>query len=718
MLLVICTALPCGAATLWAVGAAYSREQASTTRNLRETTRALSLAVGRQLGVAEAVARTLGASPDLANDRLEFFYTQAKRVTEPDGGWAVLLDAQRMLLNTALPMGAPMPQGRRTPGSRLTNATEGRVDVSPMFVGDLVGRRAVAVTVAAQSEGKRYDISIVIPPQRIQQVLIDQRLPSGWIANVMDQKGIVVARIPDAQRWVGSPVTAEVREAVKSGPEGLLQTLSLDGLPTTAFYHRIPGSYWTLAIAVPENVLRRDAIAPLLVNTAIALGMLFFSIALALWMSRKLLAPAEALKELAMALEDGSPVAYKRQGVTEFDVVGAAMASAATRLTSANIDLQTRIEEAVTTAQNALQKVEAAQRQEALKRLTGGVAHDVNNMLAVISTSITLLEKRPDDPKRSSRFGAIKRSVANGRELTQKLLSFARQRTHDVNLLDLREWLPAQMPAIREKLGPESIIELDINSQVDLIKVDPAELSAALLNLAINAAQAMGSIGTLRLFAHNSDADSRTVSIMVADSGPGIADGNHLRIFEPFFTTGESLGRTGLGLSQVQSFCEISNGSIHVKNGEKGAVFTITLPSASSSGIVQLVQSPDNYDGSMLMLYVEDNVDVGEPTKEVLEELGYQVAWALTADAALDFAAHRAFGIVLSDYSLPGSMNGLELGQKLREKSPGLPFILLTGYAEQGIRAAAEGFDVLYKPCPVEQLEAALIRLRTSTRAT
>jgi len=712
--LVICVSVPCAVATLWAVGSAYKREQTTIAQSLRETTRALSSAVSRQLGTAEAVARTLSVSTDLANNRLDLFYEHAKRATAVEGGWAGLLDAGGTVLNTSVPWGTKFPPGRLLE----VHAGIGRADVSPLFDARLAGQRAVAVSVTTTVGTTVYDVSVAMPPGRIQQVLDDQKLPPGWIATVVDQKGIVVARVPNAERWAGGPTTSKMRELLeKGGAEGTTRSVSMEGIPTTAFYSRIGESKWMLVMAVPDDVLRQDAFTTLAKSFMVALVLIVLALGLAHVISRKLAAPALALQQVARALENHEPVVYTPQGVTEFDIAGAAMASAGKRLAGTNDELQARVDEAITVARSTQQKVEAAQRQEALKRLTGGVAHDVNNLLAVISTSITLLERRPDDSQREKRLNAIRRAVTSGRELTQKLLSYSRQRTLDASLLDLREWLPDQIPKLQAALGPDSVIELRLDSGTDLIKVDASELLVALINLTTNAAHAMGPSGRLSIEVGNHviEEQSPKVKLIVADNGPGVPAELLTRIFEPFFTTGEVIGRAGLGLSQVQSFCELSNGLISVENRERGAAFAIALPSAGSVADEHLAAVVRDRPNVVYLLYVEDNVDVGEPTKEVLEELGYQVTWDLTADDAVTSAANHVFDVVLSDFSLPGSMNGLELGLRLRKEIPALPFLILTGYADQGMQAATEGFHVLYKPCPVDQLEITLRRIMALT---
>ncbi len=713
ILLVLCVALPCAAAMAWAVSATYQRERTAFDQNLRETTRALALAVGRELGAAEAVGRTLAVSPDLAGGNLQSFYTQAQRVTEPGGGWVVLLDEQRMLLNTSLPFGSPLPERRQGAGRRVHPA-EGKADISPMFLGPLTNRRAVAVTVAApraDGSGTDYDISVVVTPEHIQRVLDDQRLPEGWASAVVDQNNTVVARRPDAQRWVGSWASEEMRRQTTRNTEGFFPSRTLEGHPNTAYFSRVPGAAWSLAIAVPDRLVKQRALHALLQAGAAALAMLALALGAAFVVARRLVAPAHGLRQAADALEHGGEVHYRPQGVAELDAAGSALTTAASRIRDANRVLEERIAQAIAQAGHAQQKVEAAQRLAALARLAGGVAHDVNNLLAVVGNGTTLLQRRPDDPNRGKRLDAIQRAVASGRDLTQKLMSFARQRPQDTRLLDLRSWLPGLLPELQEALGPAVPLELEVASDAPPISVDAAELRQALLHLATNAREAMPEGGRVRItVTHGPLGEVPGLFITVADTGPGVPAELQDRIFEPFFTTRAASGGAGLGLSQVYGFCKLSGGTVHVDHTAHGGSFVLGLPAAPVDA-TRVLPAPAAPSGDRRLLYVEDNVELGELSKVVLEDLGWEVDWVLSGDAALSESRKARFDAVLSDFALPGSLNGLELGLRMREEQPALPFVLLTGYAERGTQAAEAGFEVLHKPCSVEQLEATLARV-------
>lgn len=707
----------------WAVTATYNREERSVEQNLKETTRALALAVSGELSGPEAVARTLAGSGALASGDLESFYGEAQRATRPTGGWAVLLDEGQMLLNTSRPYGSPL-KARQPRGDREIATGAETTEISPLFEGPLSGQKVIAVTVPApRAGGEVLALSVVVPPAVIQRVLDEQKLPAGWISAVMDQRAMVVARRPDPARWLGVAATPDMQEQTRQRKEGFFRSTSLDGVPTTAFFSAVPGTRWTLAIAVPNSLLGANVRRSVTEAVIAALIMLGLSLLAAVAAARRIAAPAHRLREAARALEADGAVTYEPAHVNELDAAGQALVHAASRIRDAHQEMERRVEAAVRQTQEAQQRVEAGQRLEALSQLTGGVAHDVNNLLAVVHNSAALLALRPDDPSRASRIAAIQRSVAAGKELTQKLLSFARQRTQKPDTVDLREWLPAVLPVLASADGPPAEIVLDIEPDVAPLHVDAAELQIALLNLTVNARHAApDGAGHILIGAANLPASEATpprVAIRVQDNGKGIALALQHRVFEPFFSTRRHAGGTGLGLSQVYGFCTQSGGTVTLESAPgKGACFTMELPAAADlpaqAGATLPAQDRGaeaaTADGpaSVRLLYVEDNVDVGELTHLLLEDLGYRVDWVLGGDDALAVFDSERFDIVLSDFVMPGTIDGLQLGRHLRATAPHVPFVLLSGYAAEAGEAARAGFTVLQKPCSVEELARTL----------
>jgi PAS domain S-box-containing protein len=366
-------------------------------------------------------------------------------------------------------------------------------------------------------------------------------------------------------------------------------------------------------------------------------------------------------------------------------------------------------------------KLAESQKLDALGQLTGGVAHDFNNLLMVIAGGINVLKKVAEgDPKALRAVQAIETASQRGAALTSQLLSFARRQSVNPQTVDVRD----RIFSVREVLdtGLGSAIELQIEPDNDVwpITVDPAEFETALVNLVINARDAMPQGGTVSVQASNVFFDDGTrkgdyVAIKVNDTGTGIPKDILAKIFDPFFTT-KPIGKgTGLGLSQVHGFAHQAGGTIAVDSElGKGTSFTIWLPRSSATPKRRSEEVSSLGTGTVLL--VEDNPDVAIASTGLLEQLGYSVRWASNADAALEEIAADGIDLVLSDLVMPGKMDGLTLARALKESHPRLPILLATGYSEAAQNAGAE-FPILRKPYQIHELNEALSRLTPQLRA-
>jgi PAS domain S-box-containing protein len=360
-------------------------------------------------------------------------------------------------------------------------------------------------------------------------------------------------------------------------------------------------------------------------------------------------------------------------------------------------------------------KLAQSQKLDALGQLTGGVAHDFNNLLMVISGSLNALKKvAGNDPKALRAVQAIDAASQRGAALTSQLLSFARRQSVNPQTVDVRGCIYSMRDVLDTGLG--SAIELQIEAGDGLwpITVDAAEFETALVNLVINARDAMPQGGKVTVQASNVFLDDGAskgdfVAIKVKDTGTGIPDDVLAKIFDPFFTT-KPIGKgTGLGLSQVHGFVHQAGGAIAVDSElGKGTTFTISLPRSTAGRKKRPGKSSRRGTGTVLL--VEDNPEVAIASTGLLEELGYAVRWASDVDSALSEIAADGIDLVLSDIVMPGKMDGLALARILKKKHPGLPILLASGYSEAAQNAAAE-FPILRKPYQIHELNEALSRL-------
>jgi signal transduction histidine kinase/CheY-like chemotaxis protein len=365
-------------------------------------------------------------------------------------------------------------------------------------------------------------------------------------------------------------------------------------------------------------------------------------------------------------------------------------------------------------AENALRQV---QKLEALGRLTGGVAHDFNNLLMVVSNNLHLLRRLQPTLQDSRELAAIARAVGSGERLTRQLLAFARRQPLHPEVLSLQERLPALLALVGPTLGPRIESECVVEPDTPSVEVDAAELELAIINLAVNAKDAMPDGGRFRVTArraHAAEADmpGQFVAISVADTGSGIEPEVMERVFEPFFTTKPHGQGTGLGLSQVYGLCTQAGGTARIESVPgQGTEVRMFLPAIAQPLAVPQEAAPgtdEPLDCSVLL--VEDNEDLAGATQALLERVGCRVQWAPDGDRAraLIMDGRTAFDVVVSDMAMPGNLDGLGLAELLRQRHPEMPVVLMTGYASQLHEASARRFTVLAKPCPPDVLIGAV----------
>ena len=372
-------------------------------------------------------------------------------------------------------------------------------------------------------------------------------------------------------------------------------------------------------------------------------------------------------------------------------------------------------------AQLAMEKIQRqlaeSQKLDALGQLTGGVAHDFNNLLMVITGSLHMLKKGAgSDPKLLRAAQAIETATSRGAALTRQLLTFARRQSVHPQTIDLTE----QIYSVREVLdtGTGSAVELriDVEDGIWPITVDPAEFETALVNLVINARDAMPRGGSVSIRARNifiddSERKGDHVAITVADTGVGIPPDIVAKVFDPFFTT-KPIGKgTGLGLSQVHGFAHQAGGTVAVESElGSGTSFTICLPRSAPIITASPDETMPTAIGSGTVLLVEDNPDVATASIGLLEQLGYSVRWVSDAEAALEELERNGISLVFSDIVMPGKMDGLDLARTIREKYPDLPVLLASGYSDAAQNARSE-FPILRKPYQIHELNQALSQL-------
>jgi len=365
-----------------------------------------------------------------------------------------------------------------------------------------------------------------------------------------------------------------------------------------------------------------------------------------------------------------------------------------------------------------------AQKLESLGQLTGGVAHDFNNLLQVVLNGISLIEVGGAAASSRSTLDGMRRAVKRGTDLTRHLLAFSRRQPVRPAPIDLRRHLQGMREMLAHSLRGDLQVEMRFGADPWPVEVDAGELELAVLNLCVNARDAMPGGGTISIGVDNAPQAgaagqvSDFVRLRVADSGVGMPPEVLARAFEPFFTTKETGKGSGLGLAQVYGFATQADGEARIESRPGlGTTVTLLLPrthgepaplepdaSAAATG-----EPGGELKGRVLL--VEDDPEVASLTVEMLRDLGLDVTHAGTADQALrTLAEQRDIDILFSDVMMPGGMNGVELAQEVRRRRPGLPIVLTTGYEMSAAQAREQEITLLLKPYGVKELAATFSR--------
>jgi signal transduction histidine kinase len=344
-----------------------------------------------------------------------------------------------------------------------------------------------------------------------------------------------------------------------------------------------------------------------------------------------------------------------------------------------------------------------ARKMEAVGQLTGGVAHDFNNLLTVILGNVELIRRRTGEEHDLARqINAVYQAAEKGGALTRQLLAFSRRQRLNPLTVDLNALIADFAPLLRQAVGEAVSIELKLAEVPLPAHLDAAQFESALLNLAVNARDAMEGGGTLTIAARTTEGDDPRILVTVRDTGEGMDAGVASRIFEPFFTTKEIGKGSGLGLSQVYGFVRQSGGEISVESSPgRGTRFEIRLPLSrqplSERGAGEAANEAAR--GSERVLVVEDDPAVLAMAVETLEALGYQVTTANNAAAALKkLKGRRVFDLLFSDVVMPGGVNGVELAHLARNERPNLKVLLTSGYVGDEAASWANEFPMIDKP--------------------
>ena len=400
-----------------------------------------------------------------------------------------------------------------------------------------------------------------------------------------------------------------------------------------------------------------------------------------------------------------------------------------TELATANGQLLAQIEE----RERMEMTLRQMQRLEAVGQLTSGVAHDFNNLLTVVLGNISFLEKQfaqnGIDGNMSRRLGYMRAAAERGAKLTDQLLSFSRRQRLEPKVLDLSGSVAGMHDLMRSTIGGTVHIKTRLTPKLWPALVDPTQLELAVLNLAINARDALGAGGTIEVSTANvtlghpqapeEPAPGEYVEVCVRDDGSGMPDDVRSKVFEPFFTTKEIGKGSGLGLSQVLGFAKQSGGGVRIESAPgSGTSVHIYLPRTTAEltpneSTSELVLKSDHH-GARIVL-VDDDSAVRDVTAAMLRELGYEVLEVSSGGAALELLETTSTcNLCIIDFAMPG-MNGAELAHHVRAKRPAMPVLFITGFAERTALNSVNDSQIVSKPFVTGELaEKVRLALRAS----
>jgi signal transduction histidine kinase/CheY-like chemotaxis protein len=745
-LMALVTALPLVAVASFAILRTVDDQRAQIQSDVRQMVESFLADVDREVSAIWAELQVLATSPSLQTGDFREFDQQMRAALTIRGTSIVLHDTRgQQLLSTNRPFGEPLPRATNTEMHDKVVAT-GKPQISDLIIGAVLKRPILTVGVPVFRDGQvAYVLAMGLGPEVLSALMKDQELSPDWTAAILDRKGVIVARNRDLDRFLGQPVAPMLRAKLAEAIESWIPNVTSDGIPVYSTYRRSTVTGWTVAIGLPREFVD----APLRRAQWMAFGggaaVLALSLALAFWVGRSIRRPVDALTTAAGALGSGKPIGPLIRGVRELDQVGEALRNAATALTRSREELETMVAERTQELASANERLRAeigareqaqaallqAQKMEAMGQLTGGVAHDFNNLLTAVSGSLALLEPRISDERSLRLLRTAQRGATRGAKLTEALLAFARKQRLDPVPADLNAVVVEMSEMLGRSIGTSIEIRHVLTTELWPVLIDVSQIETALLNIALNARDAMPGGGVLVIETANIPAGDRELPVEVTgqdcvlvslrDTGTGMSREVIERAFEPFFTTKEIGKGTGLGLSMVFGVVRQSGGTVRIRSRlREGTTVQIYLPrtaEVAALGLHAVTQTQATEKAHILV--VDDDPDVRWITAEDLREMGYTVTEADSGRAALAILERdEPCDLVVLDLVMTG-LSGADTARLARRSRPDLKVLFCSGYADLSRFEGDVANEVLLRK-PLrrdilgEAVRAALRRVRPS----
>jgi signal transduction histidine kinase len=721
--------------TLFAAFVAYenAQQQLETVKtSILSSTRAMAVAIDDHVHTRRIMLEGLARSPALQAGDLPAFHAEMVTLSRLLGGTVITLvrqDGTRVLFS-ALPPGAEVP-GTSDPDLVRRVFETASTQISDVFTGAIRHEPVAAIGTPVTIGGVvRYSLHLTLNPSDFIRLLRAFVVPDQWPIGIVDRQGRFLARVPDNEKRVGELASQGWRSILaRTHEDNWDRSTSLEGAAIYNGQSPARESGFIVGIGVPAELIEaplRRSLVNLAVGGCLVLGL---GVLIAVLVARRLTDDLDALAAAAELVPVGiNRAPAVRSGLTEIEQISIALAASAhtvqarteerdhadralrataSDLRRLNETLEERIEAEIATRLRTEEALRQAQKMEAIGQLTGGVAHDFNNLLQVVQGNLEALRERTRDEVPGPIGDELRqladlalRGAQRGASLTHRLLAFSRQQPLSPEIVAPNKLVAGMSELVQRTLGEKIGIETVLAGGVWPIFADANQLENALLNLAVNARDAMPAGGKLTIETANCHLDEAYVAghgvaagqyvmISVTDTGTGIRPEFVDKVFEPFFTTKPVGAGSGLGLSQVYGFVRQSNGHVKIYSElGSGTSVKIFLPRVRAEvGAAPAAPEPaPRADAATTVLVVEDDPDVRALSVAMIGRLGYRVLEAGDGAAALELLRARPeVALMFTDVGLPGQQNGRELAAAALEERPGLKVLFTTGYARNAI---------------------------------
>ena len=725
VMIVLITAVPLIGASFLMYTSLVANDRTGLRQNLLLRAKAIAALIDNEIETHLAVAATLARSRELQNGNLRAFREQAELAVEivPNAWLALSSPDGQQLVNTLTSQNDPLPK-HIAPDVIARAFAEKSPQVSDLVFGPVAQRwTAFAESPVFRDGQPLYSLSITLPSASFLTLIRNNTSP-GEIAGLIDRSKKFIARVPDHETRIGTLASDPFRAAMAQRPEGWFEGRTIEGtLSVTGYASTKYG--WAVGIAQSEDDIARP-LSPIFLTSALsALGLTALALGLAFIFGQFTNRGMTSLAEKARRLQAGESFVAPPALFAEAGLIGNTLEEVSKQLerrteeikeyqTTLEAKVADRTAELVTEVKRrseAESTLRQTQKMESIGQLTGGIAHDFNNMLTVILGNLDTARRRINSMQNvetlTRPIEAAQLGARNAAKLTHRLLAFSRQQALEPEPLNLNALVSNISDMLSRTVGETIKLETVSGAGLWPIFADPNQVENSLVNLAINARDAMPSGGRLTIETANAYLDDayvgrfgdvaagQYVMLSVSDSGTGIEPTVLEKVFEPFFTTKEQGKGTGLGLSMIHGFARQSDGHIRIYSEVGiGTTVKIYLPrhieptsgDVNPRGEMVNAQAMPHAKAGETVLLVEDDPGVRAYAIDVLEDVGYKVVAASSGPEALQLISEALrIDILFTDVVLPEGLNGRELAKKVLAQREELPVLFTTGYTRNAI---------------------------------